>query len=157
MFRDYTLQTTWGRGLVALAGGALVGAVGVTALYLPGHWSIMQRDNAEIIEFWVASYAYNLYYVSLVLVLAGTPIWFLAHWLGFRTRASVLLIALVLSLSVVVLMAIIVIIEEVSFTSRILAMGNWVFAYPVIAIPLASIATALTIWRIAYRRSYELI
>ena len=152
MFKDYTLQTSWGRALVALACGALVGAVGVTALYLPGQWAVWKRGNAEIIEFWTAAYVYNLYYVSITLVLAGIPIWFVAHRLGFRTRASALLIAFVLSLSIVIFMALVVIADGISFTSHIKSMGNWVFAYPFILIPLASLATAFTIWRIAYRR-----
>lgn len=153
MFRDYTLQTTWGRALVALAGGAVVGAIGITLLDLPDRWYIWNGDFLQVVTYWADLFFYNLYYVSIALFLAGPPIWILAHRLGFRTWAGATFVGFGLSFSVVFLAGLATFMKNnMSFENQIKSLGVWFFVYPFIALPLIGTLVALTIWRIAYRR-----
>jgi len=152
MFKDYTLQTTWTRALASLVGGAFVGAVGITFLYLPGHWPIWSQGAPKIIQFWAAAFADNLYYFSIALFLVGPPIWFLAHRLGFRTRISAVTLGLALSVAVLIWVVTMVYWYDIGMKSELKAMGIRVIIFPIVAIPLTGAAIAHTIWRIAYRR-----
>ena len=155
MFKDRALQTTWPRALAALLAGAFVGAIGVTILYLPGHWPIWRQDPAHIIAFWTEAFAANLYYFSIALFLIGPPFWFLAHRLGLRTKASAVALGLALSIAVLILLVIMMLWYDIEMKSELKAMGFWVIIFPLIAIPLMGAGIALTIWRIAYQRPIE--
>ena len=152
MFKDHTLHTTGARAFAALLAGAFVGAIGVTILYLPGHWPIWRQDSAHIIAFWTEAFAANLCYFSIALFLVGPPFWFLAHRLGFRSKASAVALGVALSIAVLILLVIIMAWYDIEMKSELKAMGFWVIIFPFVAIPLTGAGIALTIWRIAYRR-----
>ena len=152
MFKDYTLQTSWGRALAALAAGAIIGAIGITILYLPGHWPIWRQSPAHIIEFWTEAFTSNLYYFSIALFLVGPPLWFLAHRLGFRTWASATCLGLALSVAANIYIITMLYWYDIEIKSELKAMGIWVIIFPFVTIPLTGGGIALTIWRVAYRR-----
>ena len=98
MFRDYTLQTTWGRALVALVVGAVV-----AALILDGYGWI--KYNLEFEGMFGYSHLLSDFDTALALViglaapLAGwgmwamvfSLLWLLLHKFGYRTWLSLLL------------------------------------------------------------------
>ena len=154
MFRDYSLQTTWGRAVLALATGAIIGAIGTTLLYLPGHFYVWNRDMLEIVGFWTDTFFFNLYYFSIAMFLVGAPIWFLAHKLGFRTRKSAIFVGFGLSFFFVFGGVILSFLNDaITLTREMKSLGPfWYVLFPFLVIPLTGTAIALTIWHIAYRR-----
>lgn len=152
MLRDFTQQTTWGRVLVALVVGDFAGALGITLFDVPDCWSIWSQDIRQIIWYWAGKYFFNLSFFSGVLFLLGTPVWFLAHKLGFRTWASALLAGFGLTVSFVLLVGLAVLFfTDMHLNNEITPFGNLIFIY-LVAVPVLGALIALTIWRIAYRR-----
>lgn len=83
MFKDYTLQTTWGRALVALIVGTVLGALIVAGFIAYEVGPHMFLRNA--IRFVMAKFASAFMVWGSGILLVGAPIWLVLHKAGFRT------------------------------------------------------------------------
>ena len=153
MFKDYTLQTTWGRALMALAGGAVVGAGGLVLFEVPFRMYIWKQDILQIAIFWTDIFFWALYYVSIALFLAGSPIWLLAHKLGFRTWQAATFVGFLLPFSILFIAVLFTLFyNDMNLANQTSTSFLWEIVLVFVLVTLFGIATALTIWRIAYRR-----
>ncbi len=163
MFKDYTLQTTWGKALVALVGGAIVGALVVMYYDITVNWTL-SSDNTfkhgsgsslQLVSFWTAIFFRYLTYVGAAIFVVGTPVWIFAHKFGFRTWLSAAFAGIVVPLVVVLsLLLVSYIANEMGEVDGWYSSDNhWVGLFlETVIFAFAGAPTALTIWRIAYRR-----
>ncbi len=163
MFRDYTLQTTWRRALVALVGGAVVGAFCILLMDVPFLVGVFDTP-LEIAQYLTGELVDTLIYVSAALLIFFTPFLIFANWFGFRTWLSSVLLGFSIPF-VVVLMLNTEFLTGKNEGKSIHSNGGfeWIdgeltlYGWSVAAqrsalIALVGATVALTIWRIAYRR-----
>ena len=146
MFKDYTLQTSWGRAIFAIFGGSIIGASTLTGYFLSERYF---RDGKDIFFEHILPTGFGVFFSMgflwlFGLVLFGLPPWILAHFTGYRTW----FVSLIFGFTVPFLVAI-----WFFFTSEIsLADSLFDAAGNAALFSLLGAIVALTIWRIAYRR-----
>jgi hypothetical protein len=166
MFKDYSLQTTKGRALVALIVGAALGALvvaGFIAYEIKPH--MVFRNAIQLV---LAEYATSFMVWGFGIFLVGGPIWFVLHKTGLRTWPIALFIGFILPFALFFLiftgqvsdiLALQGSNDRLPFLTRpVLALRN----LPVLDGGRAAMMSAifgavssfiaLTIWRIAYLR-----
>ena len=175
MFKDYTLQTTWGRALVALVVGVVFGAVIAALLSTINIYSDFDPKAASRVHVTTmsSSFKYATYSWTIGLALIGIPIWLVIHYFGFRT----LIVWMLLGFSVTFYVLLSLNTDSFSgsrfggsnypdyplggygWTGGRIFLGDTINSYGWwIAIRVSVIGSlqgslvALTIWRIAYRR-----
>ena len=112
MFRDYTLQTTWGRALKGLGIGIVVGAliIGSLALlmfnaYIGGYMFYFQgRDEMGMVKTLTIAFGLPLVVWGMWGVIFA-PIWLLLHKLDYRTWLSLILAGFALTFFVVFMLS----------------------------------------------------
>lgn len=175
MFRDYTLQTSWGRALVALAGGIFLGAAIAALLSTINLYSDFDPEVAGRVHVATmpSSFDYAFRTWSFGLIVIGVPIWLVIHYFGFRT----LIVWLILGFSVTFYVLFSLNTDSFSgsrfggtnypdyplggygwtdgeiFQGEIMISYGWWVAIRVSVVgSLQGMLVALTIWRVAYQK-----
>ena len=153
MFKDYTLQTTWKRALVALAVGAVFGAILISVYEVAFLFFSGRVENASGLGLWLYKFPSTLIKFSVLIIVIGVPVFTLLHRTGFRAWLSFTMVGFAIP-STIRMVSFIGSPNTVYKLAEVLNgrdIGG-VFLLNLVVMPVVVAATALTIWRIAYRR-----